>query len=287
MPPISSNRRRPYASYLIEHRLLGTNDVRLIHADQPAGEFPDPALPEYFLYVALRGASELSFDWGCGRWTGLWQAGDVSIAPPHAATAIHVSEPHAFLALALPARFVGSAMEEIAGAFRTDLGVAHARTFASPLIVGLLQRFWRGATHGGMTALAEDCALVGIIEALARPTVMEAAPTHGLHDRRFGVVSDRIEDDPGRQLRLAELAEEVGLSPMHFARQFRRRTGHSPHQYLMTRRIARLRGLLATTSHPLTDLSDELGFASQAHMTNAFTKTMGVSPGRYRRKIGA
>jgi AraC family transcriptional regulator len=247
--------RGPYAAYLVEHQLLGTNDVRLVHAAQPAGEFPDPPMPEYFLYVALRGASKLSFDWGCGRWTGCWHKDDVSIAPPYSETAIHVSEPHDFLALSLPASFISSAVDELTGSPRSDLGVLHTTAFRDPSIVNLIRRFWRGTDRNAWSELSEDCFLFAIVQALASRMGLRTPSEHELDDDRLSRVTAYIQENPGEKFRLAQLAAQSGLSPMHFARQFRRRTGVSPHQYVLQQRLTRLRGLLKTTRHPLAELA--------------------------------
>jgi AraC family transcriptional regulator len=95
-------------------------------------------------------------------------------------------------------------------------------------------------------------------------------------------VIEHVEENLARNVPLAELAATAGLSPTHFARQFRRVTGTSPHQYLLKRRLRRAGLLLSTTTHPLTDIAAEAGFASQAHMTSIFSRNLGVTPARYR-----
>jgi hypothetical protein len=130
----------PYANYLVEHRLVGSSTVRLLHVEQPSGEFPDPPLPEFILYVAVRGARELSFDWGFGRWIGAWHPNDVSIAPPDIGTRIHVDTPHAFLAVALPRALVTTALDEFRPNASHDLGALHATTFRNGFVSGSATR---------------------------------------------------------------------------------------------------------------------------------------------------
>ena len=45
-------------------------------------------------------------------------------------------------------------------------------------------------------------------------------------------------------LALEELAEVAGLSPFHFARQFKTATGHPPHDYLIRLRVDRAQELI-------------------------------------------
>jgi AraC family transcriptional regulator len=253
--------------------------VRLLHVEQPAGEFPDPPLPEYLLYVALRGATELKFDWGCGRWLGRWHAGDVSLAPPDTATDIHVDRDHAFLGLALPKALVATALDELAV---RDPGPLHAATFRDRLLARLCHRLWRNSATEDKLEI--DSSIYAILSVLAqRAACVPAAGT--LDGSRLKRVLDGIEERLAENLSLAELAATGGLSPMHFARQFKRRMGASPHQYVLARRLARARALLSAGRHCLAEIALATGFASQAHMTAQFARRFGITPARYRAAV--
>lgn len=82
---------------------------------------------------------------------------------------------------------------------------------------------------------------------------------------------------------LNDLAAAAGLSANHFLRVFKLATGETPYHYLRTRRLERARMLLADDTMPLAELALECGFANQAHFTAAFSRELGISPGRYRR----
>jgi AraC family transcriptional regulator len=68
---------------------------------------------------------------------------------------------------------------------------------------------------------------------------------------------------------------------------FKLATGETPYHYLRTRRLERARMLLADDTMPLAELALECGFANQAHFTAAFSREVGISPGRYRRAVSA
>ncbi|MGF1462709.1 MAG: helix-turn-helix domain-containing protein [Maricaulaceae bacterium] len=83
---------------------------------------------------------------------------------------------------------------------------------------------------------------------------------------------------------LDAVARHVGLSKFHFQRRFRAELGLSPHEFVQQARIKQVRDLLKGPAS-LAEIAVDCGFSSQQHMTNAFTRHMGVSPGRYRKQI--
>lgn len=273
----------PYSPYLIEHRLVGTTPARLLHIQQPAGEFPDPPLPEYLLYVALQGASELSFDWGCGRWSGEWHPADISIAPPDVGTDISIDRPHAFWGVALPKTLVDPVVNDLVSGTTNDLGPLHASTFRDPAIVRWVHSLWRhAALDGGHCRLATDSLIFGMLAGIARKLSDKNLEQPGLDVQRVRRVCDYVEEFLSENLSLVELANICGLSPMHFARQFKSRTGLSPYQYVLQQRLGRAKMLLRATDHSLVEIAYETGFSSQAHLTTTFTNRIGKPPAQYR-----
>jgi AraC-like DNA-binding protein len=83
----------------------------------------------------------------------------------------------------------------------------------------------------------------------------------------------------GERLTLDDLARELGVSPFHLARLFRRRTGHSLHGYRTRMRLLNALDRLEESRGVLTDLALDLGFSSQSHFTDTFRRAFGVPPG--------
>jgi AraC-like DNA-binding protein len=95
---------------------------------------------------------------------------------------------------------------------------------------------------------------------------------------------DYIETHLAESVTLAELAASTGLTSMHFAAQFRAATGVRPHEYLLSRRIARARELLATSKDTLVDIALGVGFQTQPHFTTVFKRFVGATPSRWRQE---
>ena len=124
------------------------------------------------------------------------------------------------------------------------------------------------------------------MEAMAtdRPTM--TAVTHrtvgDLPVCRLRRVTQYIEDNLHRGLRLAELSAHVHMSPYHFARLFKRSTGTPPHQFVLRRRIDRATTLLTTGELSIGEVARLVGFQTTSHFTTVFRRITGATPSAYR-----
>jgi AraC family transcriptional regulator len=82
-------------------------------------------------------------------------------------------------------------------------------------------------------------------------------------------------------------SDPTGLSPSHFARQFRVTIGKAPHQYLRQLRIERAMLLLRETDTGVVEVAFACGFANQEHMTRLFKQHCGTTPAAYRNTLRA
>lgn len=113
-------------------------------------------------------------------------------------------------------------------------------------------------------------------------TLRPATFTGGLSAAKLRQVTDFIGENYSRDLKLAELAQVAGMSSFHFAREFKRTTGTTPHQYLIKFRVERAKALLAKNDLPLIEVGLRSGFSHQSHFTRLFRKITGTTPHSYR-----
>src|SRR5262249_60161039 len=102
---------------------------------------------------------------------------------------------------------------------------------------------------------------------------------------RAAAAARYIEDHAASPLSLGEVAGEVGLSPFHFLRSFRRALGITPHQYLMRTRLVRAIALLSDTAMPVTEVAYEAGWADLSNFIRTFRRDVGCSPREFRRRV--
>jgi AraC-like DNA-binding protein len=115
-----------------------------------------------------------------------------------------------------------------------------------------------------------------------RPAISRNAPWP-LQTWRLRRVQDYIQVHISGAIRLSALASAAGLSKMHFAAQFRARTGIRPHEYVIRQRIARAQVLLMVTEIKIADVGLCVGFSNQAHFTTVFHRYVGTTPHRWQR----
>lgn len=84
-------------------------------------------------------------------------------------------------------------------------------------------------------------------------------------------------------LTIADVAAECRLTPSHFARSFRRSTGLAPHEFLLRLRIEEAKRQMTITKLPLADIALICGFCDQSYFTRVFSRSVGTSPGAWRR----
>ncbi|MDX1687280.1 MAG: helix-turn-helix domain-containing protein [Candidatus Promineifilaceae bacterium] len=81
---------------------------------------------------------------------------------------------------------------------------------------------------------------------------------------------------------IADVAEAVGVHPVHLARTFRQHYGVSPSTYLRRLRLDWVAARLVRSDEQLSLLARRAGFADQSHLTRLFKRQTGLTPGQYR-----
>ena len=97
-------------------------------------------------------------------------------------------------------------------------------------------------------------------------------------DRAISTMWERYSEP----LTLDELADTAILSKFYFSRCFRSITGTSPGRFLTAVRLYRAKNLLQKTSLSVTDIAYTVGYNSLGTFTTRFTKSVGMSPARFR-----
>jgi len=92
----------------------------------------------------------------------------------------------------------------------------------------------------------------------------------------------KIREHPDTPLSLADLAREIGSSPYHLDRTFKRVLGITPRQYADALRLDRLKSSLRA-DFDVTDALYEAGYGSSRSLYERAPDQLGMTPGTYRR----
>jgi AraC-like DNA-binding protein len=98
---------------------------------------------------------------------------------------------------------------------------------------------------------------------------------------RLRRVADYIETHLGGRLSLDTLAGEAAMSKYYLCREFKAVTGRSLHQYIITKRIARAKSLLAEGA-TVESACLSAGFTDYPGFVRLFKKFTGLTPVRFR-----
>jgi len=127
----------------------------------------------------------------------------------------------------------------------------------------------------------------GMLDALPATIGVARGASSELPAGRLRRVTQYIQENLQRELRLAELSALVHMSPYHFARLFRRSIGMPPHKFVVRCRIDAARTLLAARRSPIAEIGQLVGFRTPSHFTTTFRRVVGLTPSGYRSEAGA
>ncbi len=101
--------------------------------------------------------------------------------------------------------------------------------------------------------------------------------------RWLGQARALLHDRYRENLRLADVADAIGVHPAHLARAFRLRYGTPLGTYARGLRLTWAAGRLADSDDAIAQIALEAGFFDQSHFTRTFKRHFGLTPLAYRR----
>ncbi|HEX7317313.1 MAG TPA: AraC family transcriptional regulator [Pyrinomonadaceae bacterium] len=273
-----------HPSPFVEKRGASWGPVRVEHYRLRAGELPEHEHRQHLLLVSLSGCSGEM--WTAGGMRARAQArGGVCLIPSGEPFATRVGSDSEALGIYLDPALIERAARDADPAGRFEV-VARSNP-RDPLVsrVGLALLAEMDSEAPGARLYAESLANVLAVHVLRNYTATGAAPSvfkGGLSGRRLSRVLSYIEENHEQDLTLEDLAGEVAMSTFHFAREFKRATGTTPHQHLIKLRVERAKALLAESQLPLAEVGLRTGFSHQSHFTRLFRRLTGTTPQTYR-----
>lgn len=182
-----------------------------------------------------------------------------------------------FFAVSLAPRLAARAL---AGTATPDMPVRLAATQQHAMLLHIAGSC---AQAGAASRLSLEALCMELLCSMDRQAEMHTRPRPPWLHQALELINDCFADD----LAVADVADRVGVHPIHLARTFRRHFRCTPGEFLRFRRLEKAAAALASTVRPLAEVALASGFADQSHFTKAFVRGFGLPPGEYRRLTAA
>ena len=126
----------------------------------------------------------------------------------------------------------------------------------------------------------EICGVMG----LTRPVGTTDMLPNGY--RQFSKVIDHVEEHYRSALEISELARIAGLSESQFRKRFMKLFKISPLKFITRIRVQTAAKLLLSSDAPIADIALKCGFCDQSYLTRQFSSFFGMTPKKYRDRLG-
>jgi AraC-like DNA-binding protein len=108
-----------------------------------------------------------------------------------------------------------------------------------------------------------------------------------LAGKRIGAAMRALHGKPAEPWTVEKLATLSNMSRSAFAARFKAKLGEAPLEYLTRWRMFRAGVLLRHTERSLAEIAHEVGYESDAALSKAFHRIVGMAPGAFRKQGGA
>lgn len=272
-------------SPVLSKRTASWDGLSLVHYRMGTGELPEHHSPEHLVILTLGDECNGEIRTASGFRMRARNKGSVCVIPSGQSYSARMEGESEHLAIFVDPTLVLRAAQDRRASKSVE--IVESCTPVDPVInnVGMALLSELASENVGGRLYAESLGNILAVHLLRHYTAEGNGHQRivgGLSGRKLRQVLDFIGDNYSQDLSLGELSVVASMSTFHFAREFKRTTGTTPHQYLIKFRIDRAKEMLAASELPLIDVGLQSGFSHQSHFTRLFRKLTGTTPLNYR-----
>ncbi len=277
-----------YAPPFLLKRDAAWDGIKLTHFRFDAGDLPEHHHQDHLITIPLGEGCGGEIRTGSGLRVRGQTRGSVTVIPSGQSFSATLERPSDHLAIYLdPSLVLRAAASESRFQKSTGVEVIEQCAPSDPVISNVGLALFAELESEGLSGrlYAESLANVLAVHLLRHYTTSSDGAqkfTGGLSGKKLRQVMDLIANSYESDLSLADFAEVAGMSTFHFAREFKRTTGTTPHQYLIKFRVDRAKAMLTESEMSLVEVSSRSGFSHQSHFTRLFRRLTGTTPQSYR-----
>jgi AraC-like DNA-binding protein len=177
---------------------------------------------------------------------------------------------------------VAEALQEL------DLPIGKVYLNDTNMLHGIYRRMKAASTHGDRPWEQKlNHSLVGIWFLYCEQLNAKPPTAHSQQqdaDLLMTQARQHINEQAFDPFHIKDLAASIGLTPTYFSKRFKIAYGIAPIQYLTSLRLEKAKMLLLDTHLNLDQISECCGYQNGYYLNRVFTKQIGTSPVRFRKK---
>ncbi len=104
-------------------------------------------------------------------------------------------------------------------------------------------------------------------------------------DNEMDIAAQYFNDNYNIDINIEEYAQSKGMSVSWFIRNFKKYTGTTPMQYIVSIRIANAQELLESTEYSINEIARIVGYDNALYFSRLFHNQKGCSPSQYRKNL--
>lgn len=215
--------------------------------------------------------------------------GQISIIPSNTPTSWKLVSQFDVVGVIFENEEVRRKLENTAIGFgETDSENNFFQSFYDPFILNITKQLVRldqckNSLSGEFVDILFKSLEIYIVDHLS-PEVVDTHSESG-SDRQVNYAVTKLTTQMNSKISIQNIAEDLGVSPSYLSRIFKQKVGLSPHEFLLYRRLERVKTLLLNTQLSIERIAEESGFNSHSHLTRYFSDYMGMPPSKYRRHM--
>jgi AraC family transcriptional regulator len=276
----------PYSPIIWSKKAL-EDGIRVEHQLHPVRGTSDCCLPYYTISVHVGRPIRLKQVANGRPMCDRIGYGDIIVSPPYLHRRLLWDNPAELILLYLEPKLFVSAVGEVVDADRIE--IVPQFKLRDPLIQQILLALKSEHASGELVShlYAESMATalsVHLLDKYSAFTPRLPDNSTGLPKHRLQSAIEYINDNLDKDLKLAEIADQVGMSQYYFARLFKQSMGLPVYQYVLQCRVERAKQLLKQSELPIADIALAVGFTDHSQFTRHFKRIIGTTPREIRKQ---
>lgn len=274
---------RPHRS----SQAAGWDGLILKEHHQPAHTTPVHKFTRHVLILSpLDDVFEVEYQLGELSFQGPYGHGELMIIPAHTLQQCQWHQAVSFLSLSLEPQFFETAAYDLTQVNRFELlpKIAVQDRLIYDIGTALRQELntLEFTDHLYIDSLVTALSIHLMKRYCTQVPRLKDSSDQGLPPALLNRALEYINDHLDQNLKLVDLAREVGMSRYYFSRLFKKSMGVAPHQYAIKQRIKKAKGLLRQTNTPIAMIARQCGFTNPSHLSKYFRQLTGVTPKAFR-----